>query len=299
MIFISYSSKDSNKVIPINDTLHAHGFETWFAEQDIKAGENYAQSITKAIQECSCLILVYSSNVVDSKHVIRELELALKYGKKIYPLRIDRTEPTEAFEYYLSTVQYIDIFVDYQERLNGFLALLSKEYGKPIKHYTSKDFSVDSDHKSFNTACKINTKNSYESYLKGYPNGIHKDAATLCINSLLVKDTVEEESIESVLESNIVGLYIFTGLMIFGISLYFFSDDLRVVLLFTFINYAMFMMINWLINGFLEKKGISMIIAFIFIVPFTYYLGTDTYDRSYTKEAAPVAIEEQDENITR
>lgn len=50
MIFISYSSANQVIANKINDSLKKAGFKTWFAKDSIKAGQNYAGDIVKAIQ---------------------------------------------------------------------------------------------------------------------------------------------------------------------------------------------------------------------------------------------------------
>lgn len=129
MVFISYSTKNQEIANQINQTLKRSGFKTWFAQESINAGQNYAKDIVKAIQSAQCLILLYSNDVDDSVHVQKELDLALKYKKKIYPLRIENIEPKEAMEYFLSGAQYIDIFNDFRNDLDKFIEYLRTELG--------------------------------------------------------------------------------------------------------------------------------------------------------------------------
>ena len=129
MIFISYSSANQVIANKINDSLKKAGFKTWFAKDSIKAGQNYAGDIVKAIQSSTCLLLLYSSSSDSSVHVQKELDLALKYQKKIYPLRIENIEPKEAMEYFLSGAQYIDIFNDFNKEFKSFVEYLREELG--------------------------------------------------------------------------------------------------------------------------------------------------------------------------
>ena len=129
MVFISYSTKNENIANKINNTLKQYGFKTWFAQESVLAGQSYAKDIVNAIQSSSCLLLLYSSNSDSSVHVQKELDLALKYQKKIYPLRIENIEPKEAMEYFLSGSQYIDIFNDFNLEFNKFIEYLKEELG--------------------------------------------------------------------------------------------------------------------------------------------------------------------------
>lgn len=97
--------------------------------ESVHTGENYAKDIVKAIQSCSCMVLLYSDAAADSVHVQKELDLALKYRKKIYPLRIENIEPKEAMEYFLSGSQYSDIFEDFDVSMQKFVEYLRLELG--------------------------------------------------------------------------------------------------------------------------------------------------------------------------
>lgn len=112
MIFISYSSKDQDVAIAVKNAINDNGVKTWFAKDNIEQGKNYAGEIAEAIKEAAALVLVLSKDASCSKHVERELELAIKHGKPIYPMRIDNKEPSGALEYFLAIVQYTDVSTD-------------------------------------------------------------------------------------------------------------------------------------------------------------------------------------------
>lgn len=129
MVFISYSTKNQEIANKINSTLKNSGFKTWFAQESVLAGQSYAKDIVNAIRSSSCLLLLYSTDSDSSVHVQKELDLALKYQKKIYPLRVENIEPKEAMEYFLSGSQYIDIFNDFNLEFNKFIEYLKEELG--------------------------------------------------------------------------------------------------------------------------------------------------------------------------
>ena len=142
MIFISYASKDFPKIEKyINKLKNKFGDVIWFAPERINSSEHYAKEIIKAIKNSEKVIVFLSKNAFNSPHVSREFSLAISNRKKIYPLRIENDFPdseSEDFEYYLSTVQFRDIFNE--KEFNGFLNEISKEYEINVNEYNFENF---------------------------------------------------------------------------------------------------------------------------------------------------------------
>ncbi len=121
MYFVSYSSKDASVVSNYVEKLKARvGKENvWFAPENIEGSKFYAKEIVKAIEKSKALLLFLSKNSINSEHVLREVNLAVSKGVKIYPLRIEEILPNKEFEYFLNTIQWIDIFGE--DDFNRFL----------------------------------------------------------------------------------------------------------------------------------------------------------------------------------
>ena len=126
MYFISFSSKDMTLAKNLVKKLKKYGHRVWFAPAEIKSSENYAEEIIRAMKECNSTILIFSKNSNDSKHVQREVSLALEYKKNIYPVRIENTLPTDSMEYFLNTLQWHDIYDNYPYDTDIFIKDLPK-----------------------------------------------------------------------------------------------------------------------------------------------------------------------------
>lgn len=113
-LFLSYASKDMIKANKICKNLRENGHDVWFALDSIKPGQNYAAEIVKAIDECTHIVFVLSTNSNASEHVQKELELAINCGKILYPIRIEDFSPFGYLRYHLSTIQYVDVFDDFE-----------------------------------------------------------------------------------------------------------------------------------------------------------------------------------------
>lgn len=133
MIFLSFSSQDQKIADQIAADLMNAEFDVWYSPQRLNPGDNYAAEITKAIKNASSLVLLHSANANNSQHILRELEIALSHRKPIYPLRLTSESPIDAMEYYLSGVQWRDLFDDYQGKMLSFVAFLNNAQ-RPKQH---------------------------------------------------------------------------------------------------------------------------------------------------------------------
>lgn len=81
--------------------------ESWYANQNIRSGEDWDYAINLAIQDCDALVLMFCSEADSSRQVKRELALADKYRKPVYWLRVERVEPNK-LSYFLTSTQWLD-----------------------------------------------------------------------------------------------------------------------------------------------------------------------------------------------
>lgn len=107
-VFISYSSKDKSTADATCAKLEASGIRCWIAPRDIRPGLEYASGIIAGIDACRVMVLILSSNANASPQVHREIERAVSKGLTIVPLRIEDIAPTQAMEYYLGSIHWLD-----------------------------------------------------------------------------------------------------------------------------------------------------------------------------------------------
>ena len=84
-VFISYSRKDQPYARKLADDLHTHGFEPW-RDEHIEHGERWWRAIDKAIRGCAAFVVVMTPESEASKWVEREILLAEREEKPIFPL---------------------------------------------------------------------------------------------------------------------------------------------------------------------------------------------------------------------
>lgn len=108
-VFISYSTKNQAFADAVKDLFTKNNIKTWMAPGDIPVGRKYPEIITKALRDCSCLVLLLSDASQNSIWVPKEVERAINYKKPIVPLQLESVTLNDEFELYISTDQIIAI----------------------------------------------------------------------------------------------------------------------------------------------------------------------------------------------
>lgn len=88
-IFLSYSFKDRPWVQAFAETLEQEGIEVWFDYHEISLGEDIREQIQEALRASSTLVVLLSSNSVQSPWIYFELGAAVADKKRIIPVVID------------------------------------------------------------------------------------------------------------------------------------------------------------------------------------------------------------------
>jgi hypothetical protein len=117
-VFISYAKKDhiadDGKVIPGNavdkiiDAFVREGISYWIDREQLSGGDTYAARISQNIKECDVFLFLSSEAANASEWTRREIGTAVQFGKRIIPVRLDKSSYDDAVSLYLSSVQYID-----------------------------------------------------------------------------------------------------------------------------------------------------------------------------------------------
>ena len=122
--FISYSHVDERIADVLCNKLEKKDLKVWYSKRNMEDGV-YSSRITQAIHASNIFIPLISYRSMQSPHVLSEVNLAfnrMNANRYFFPLFIDRSYITPAFEYYLNamecvyaippTDQNLDIFVN-------------------------------------------------------------------------------------------------------------------------------------------------------------------------------------------
>lgn len=109
-VFLCHVASDKDKSDLIARHLEGAGVTCWYSSRDIGVGREWAAAITEAILGCSVVLVLVSEKAQTSRHVLRELQLAVSHDKAILPVKIDDFEVSMPLGYLLSVHQAVDAF---------------------------------------------------------------------------------------------------------------------------------------------------------------------------------------------
>jgi hypothetical protein len=93
-IFISYSRKDLDFAQKIVNALAENKLDTWIDWKSIPKGEDWEQEIYRGIEEADAFLFLISRDSVRSNMCSKEIDHAVKNGKRIIPIVIRSTRLT-------------------------------------------------------------------------------------------------------------------------------------------------------------------------------------------------------------
>jgi WD40 repeat protein len=125
-VFISYSTKDGNAARTICGALESRGLSCWIASRDIPPGGNFMEAIVRAISAAKVMVLVFSQNANNSDEIEKEIVLAGNANVAVIPVRLENVVPKGAFAYQMATRQWIDLFEDWENRIDQLAFWIKK-----------------------------------------------------------------------------------------------------------------------------------------------------------------------------
>lgn len=106
-IFISFSSKNSDKANEICAFLEQVGRPCFIASRDLTAGMEYAAQLVERLDEAKAVVLLLSRDSNDSPHVLREVEYAVSHKIPIIVYPLEEVVLSKSLQYFLMTHQWL------------------------------------------------------------------------------------------------------------------------------------------------------------------------------------------------
>lgn len=94
-LFISYSRKDKEFAQRLNASLDDMGFESWVDWDDIPPTADWWDQIQKGIESADTFLFLLSPDSVKSEVCGREIDHAVKMGKRMIPVVVREVSPGE------------------------------------------------------------------------------------------------------------------------------------------------------------------------------------------------------------
>lgn len=109
-VFISYCQPDKTVAEAVCAGLENSGIPCWIAPRNVCPGENWGRSIIKSIAASKVMVVVFSSHTNESPHVMNEIERAVSHRMVILPFRIEKVQPCEDLELFISSRHWLDAY---------------------------------------------------------------------------------------------------------------------------------------------------------------------------------------------
>lgn len=108
-VFISYSLKDNDFVLKLSNDLSRDGFQVLRLDNVVMVGDNIQDKINESIQKADFFITVLSQDSLESDWVRKELDIATKNNKKIFPVLKENIPLPQQ----MASIQYADFTKEY------------------------------------------------------------------------------------------------------------------------------------------------------------------------------------------
>lgn len=136
-VFVSHASANAAIAEAIVALIEGSGIQCWLGRRDVPGGSDYGTEISAAIHNSRVLVVLFSREANASPHCLREVELAVRCGLTILPIRLDAAEASGGLEYRLATAQWLEYAKPgFRESLVARLrALVASDGGDDAKPY--------------------------------------------------------------------------------------------------------------------------------------------------------------------
>ncbi len=114
-IFISYSRKDSEIVLPIVRDLESQGYVVWIDTKGIECSEQFKTKIVRIISNSTVFMFFSSEHSNSSEWTAKEIGIAVARKKPIIPIKLDNTLYNESVEFDLINLDFADYTTDPQK----------------------------------------------------------------------------------------------------------------------------------------------------------------------------------------
>jgi hypothetical protein len=130
-LFVCFSSKDEAVARGIVEFLEARNLKCWISLRDVPPGDNYQETIVKALEGAKGIVFLFSEHSNRSPEIKKELSIGGAINVPVFPVRLSPITPSGALRYELATRQWIDIFPDAQQALAKLVETIHKVLADP------------------------------------------------------------------------------------------------------------------------------------------------------------------------
>ena len=135
-IFISYSHKDSDFVIPVIGELKRCGFNVWY-DSGIEAGSEWTEYIAEKIEESAVVLVMLSKSALESHNCRREINFAIEEKKEMLVSYIEDVKPSAGMRMQLNVLHALH-FSNFNSKEEFMDSLVNSRILAPCKVFEEK-----------------------------------------------------------------------------------------------------------------------------------------------------------------
>lgn len=135
-IFISYSHKDSDFVIPVIGELKRCGFNVWY-DSGIEAGSEWTEFIAEKIEESAVVLVMLSKSALESHNCRREINFAIEEKKEMLVSYIEDVKLSPGMRMQLNVLHALH-FSNFNSKEEFMDSLVNSRILAPCKVFEEK-----------------------------------------------------------------------------------------------------------------------------------------------------------------
>ncbi len=195
-IFISYDRDNTDFRDQLRQRLALENLTSWTDTHDIKTGVKFEDAIREGIERADNLVFLISPASIKSDFCLWELELAIKYHKRIVPILVLPT-PSKEIPKELSVIQYVDLTdnqneEDLHEDFSRLLTILQEDqdYYNKAKVFLTQALKWERQHKNKSILLRGYNLEQAETWLKMGKQ--RKDNPPLEIHEVFIEESAQQ-----------------------------------------------------------------------------------------------------------
>ncbi len=132
-IFISYSRKDSEIVLPVVKSLEDEGYKVWIDVKGIECSEQFKRKIVDVIESSTVFLFFSSKDSNASEWTAKEIGIAVYAKKPIIPIKLDEASYNKSVMFDLINLDFADYATDPKKAMEKVHKTIISHCGIPQK----------------------------------------------------------------------------------------------------------------------------------------------------------------------
>lgn len=132
-IYICYDKREKHLSDELYRLFEKNGIKPWSKSKDMASGASI-DTVTQAISESKCFVLIFGENAKETNYVLTELDIAFSSEIPIIVFNIDEVKSTQKLEFLLRTQTIIQSYPKTKRQLKKLVNKTSEIVQKPVKN---------------------------------------------------------------------------------------------------------------------------------------------------------------------